>query len=135
MDTCTIEVGLLRKKPCGEAASAKCANCEQALCNKHAMPLLTPTGRKTGNFLCPECMEAHKRSEKDAPPVVVPSRPAEADKPAAAAKPAAPAAAAKPAAPGAAAAAIKPEEKKEEEQKHDDDAPLEFTPSKPPEKK
>ena len=120
MDTCTIEVGLLRKKPCGEAASAKCANCEQALCVKHALPLLSPTGRKTGNFMCQECMTAHKKAEKDSPPVVVAAQP----------KPAAPAPSADKK-PMPAPVALKTEEpKKEEEPKKDDDAPLEFTPTK-----
>ena len=32
METCTVETGLLRKKPCGQPAVVKCANCERPLC-------------------------------------------------------------------------------------------------------
>jgi len=64
MDTCTIETGLLRKKPCGSAAVARCANCEQALCVQHAVPQLNSLGKKTGTFLCQECVAANKQHEK-----------------------------------------------------------------------
>ncbi len=63
MDTCTIEAGLLRKKPCGHAAVTKCQNCEQPLCLQHAVPLMAD-GKKTGKFMCQECSKAHKEHEK-----------------------------------------------------------------------
>ena len=66
MNTCTIETGLLRKKPCGNAAVAKCMSCEQPLCSQHAVAQLNSLGKKTGTFLCPECMAAHKQHEKAA---------------------------------------------------------------------
>ena len=40
MDTCTVETGLLRKKPCGKPSVTHCANCEQALCKDHGTSLL-----------------------------------------------------------------------------------------------
>src|SRR5919201_3575501 len=61
METCTVETGLLKKKPCGEKATAKCANCEQPLCAKHATPRMSG-GKRT--ILCPECARAWKQSEK-----------------------------------------------------------------------
>jgi len=64
MATCTIETGLLRKKPCGNTAVAKCLSCEQALCSQHAVAQLNSLGKKTGTFLCPQCIEAHKQHEK-----------------------------------------------------------------------
>ncbi len=63
MDTCTIEVGLLRKKPCGHAAVTKCQNCEQPLCLQHAVPLMAD-GKKTGKFMCQECEKAHREHDK-----------------------------------------------------------------------
>src|SRR3954463_9507668 len=57
-DTCTVEVGLLKKHPCGVAAVTKCANCEQPLCAKHAAPKIS-AGKKV--FLCPECAKAWKQ--------------------------------------------------------------------------
>src|SRR5258706_6271255 len=101
MDTCAVEVGLLKKKPWGKAAAAKCANCEMALCGKHAV-------RQTGGkFMCGECSKAQKAYEKnvgDSAPVAASPQKAAAPaaKPAAApaAKPAVPSA--KPAAPAAA---------------------------------
>jgi len=105
VDTCTIETGLLRKHPCGETAVTKCANCEQALCAKHAVATMS-AGKKT--MLCPECAKAWKAQEKavgtvpSAPAPVAAKKPAEAPKaaaprPAPAAPKPAPAAAAKPA--------------------------------------
>src|SRR5256885_16747279 len=92
MDTCTIETGLLRKHPCGETAVTKCANCEQALCAKHAVSTMSG-GKKT--MLCPECAKAWKEQEKTvgavpSTPAAAPQakKPAEAHKPAAAPKPA-----------------------------------------------
>jgi hypothetical protein len=114
MDTCTEEVGLLKKKPCGSAAVTHCATCEQALCSQHAVAQVTPGGKKTGKFMCKEhyaAWLAYEKSKESAPaPKAAASTPA---------KPAAPAAAPKPAAPGAA-----------KEFKPEDTGPLEFTPTK-----
>lgn len=68
MDHCTVETGLLRKKPCGHAAVTHCVNCEQSLCAQHAVPQLTETGKKTGKFLCKECEAALRDIAKSAPP-------------------------------------------------------------------
>jgi hypothetical protein len=64
METCTIETGLLRKKPCGQAAVTHCATCEQPLCAQHALPQLS-AGKKTGKFLCKECESADKDYAKN----------------------------------------------------------------------
>ena len=107
MDTCSIEVGLLKKKPCGQSAVTKCANCEQPLCAKHATSMLSG-GKKA--MLCGECAKAWKdMGEVPAMPGAAPAakKPAEAPKAAAhapAAKPAAPAPRPAPAAPKPAAA-------------------------------
>jgi hypothetical protein len=131
MDIWQVETGLLSKKPCGQPGVTKCLNCEQALCSKHATPLVNEAGHKTGKFMCKECFAAQKEAAK----LAAKSQPAGARKPdapaAAAPKPAAPkppappAAAAKPA-----AAPAKPPEKPGLSM--DDSGPLEFTPSKPP---
>jgi len=123
METCTIETGLLKKKPCGHPAVTHCANCEQPLCAQHALPELSAAGKKTGKFLCKECQAASReiaKTEAQHPPAA-PKKPAGAPPPAAKA-PAAPAA--KPA-PGAkpAPAEAKPAEKK-------DDGGIDFTPTK-----
>jgi hypothetical protein len=123
--TCSVEVGLLKKHPCGEKAVTKCANCEIPLCAKHTTSQMSG-GKRT--MLCPECAKAWKKmgDVPDAAPVKKPEAPAAAPKPApVAAKVAAPQ---KP----AAAAPPKPaaKEEKKEEHKPDDDAPLEFTPTK-----
>ena len=136
--TCAVEVGLLKKKPCGAKAVSKCANCEIGLCSKHAVGQMSG-GKKV--FLCPECAKAWK-AVGDVP-LTPAAAPKKAETPAAAAaKPAAPVAkaatppkpapqAAKPAAkPAAVAAKPAAKEEKKEEQKPDDDAPLEFTPTK-----
>ena len=60
MDTCSIETGLLRKKPCGHAAVAHCLNCEQPLCVEHAVAQLSEAGQKTGKFMCKDCVAAAK---------------------------------------------------------------------------
>ena len=123
--TCAVEVGLLKKKPCGAKAVSKCANCEIGLCSKHAVGQMSG-GKKV--FLCPECAKAWKAvgDIPTAAPVKKPDAPAAAPKPAAAvAKAATPP---KPAAAPAKPAAVK--EEKKEEHKPDDDAPLEFTPTK-----
>ena len=64
MYTCTIETGLLRKKPCGHAAVATCVSCEQHLCAEHAVPQLSEAGKRTGKFMCKECTAAAKEYEK-----------------------------------------------------------------------
>ena len=113
METCTVETGLLSKKPCGHAAVTHCVNCEQALCAKHAVPELTEAGKKSGKFLCKECEAARRQIARNSAPVA-------AKKPAEPAKPAAPAAA------GAAPAKEAPAAPKPA----DDGGALEFTPSK-----
>lgn len=125
MDTCAVEVGLLKKKPCGQNSVAKCANCEMALCAKHA---IRQTG---GKFMCAECDRANRTV--DTTPMAKPAA-APAAKPApAAAKPAAaPAAApAAKAAPMAKAAPAAKAPEKPKEPPHDSaDDPLEFNPTK-----
>jgi hypothetical protein len=64
MNTCTIETGLLRKKPCGHAAVARCLNCDQPLCVDHAVAQLTEGGQRTGKFMCQECVAAAKDHAK-----------------------------------------------------------------------
>ena len=135
MDTCALEVGLLKKKPCGQAAAAKCANCAMALCAKHAVR------QKNGKFMCDECSKAQKAYEKNvgdsAPVAAAPQKAAvpaakapaaPAIKPAVA-TPAAPAA--KPAAPAAAQPAAKPAPATKEF-KLEETGPIEFTPTKKP---
>lgn len=120
METCTVETGLLKKKPCGHNMVTRCANCEQPLCKDHAIPQKTEAGKNSGKFMCKECTAAHKEIAKNPPPAVA-KKPAEAPKPAPAAPAAAAAAAAKPApAPAATAAA----------NKMDESGPIEFTPTK-----
>jgi hypothetical protein len=116
METCTIETGLLKKKPCAHPAVTHCSNCEQPLCIDHAVPELSAAGKKTGKFMCKECMVATKEHDKaiaalarKEPPKAAAGAAAKPAAAPAAAKPAAPAAA-KPAAPGAAPAAPKKEE-------------------------
>jgi hypothetical protein len=128
MDICQVETGLLKKKPCGQPGVTHCLNCEQALCSKHAVPLLNEGGHKTGKFMCKECFAAQKEVAKMMPatpsPAKKPDAPAAAAPQPAAPKPPAPAPAA---AKTAAAAPGKPEPKKPD---MDDSGPLEFTPSK-----
>lgn len=64
MEPCTVETGLLRKTPCGQTSVAKCANCEQPLCSKHAIAQLSAAGKKTGTFMCAECAKAHRQHDK-----------------------------------------------------------------------
>ena len=144
MDTCTIETGLLKKKPCGQNAITKCANCEQPLCAKHATSMMSG-GKKT--MLCGECAKAWKDmgdlpSTPAAAPKPAAAAPKPAPKPAAAApkpapKPAAAAPKPAPAAPAPAAAAKKEESglDKKPELSIDMTGDLEFTPSKKPEDK
>src|SRR5881409_1130008 len=118
MDVCTVETGLLKKKPCGEPAVTKCGNCEQPLCKKHAVPQASAGQRKPGGFLCPECAKAWKAQEKAMGPIGASPAPA----PAAAKKPAEQAKA------PAAAAKTAPAEKKSEPPPVEHSGPLEFTP-------
>ena len=64
METCIVETGLLRKKPCGHAAITKCANCEAPLCAQHAIPQLSAAQKKTGAFMCKECDAARRQYDK-----------------------------------------------------------------------
>ena len=114
MDTCTVETGLLRKAPCGNNAVAKCGNCEQPLCTKHAVAQLSAAGKKTGAFLCPECNAAQKQFEKTA--AQAPAKPA--------------ATAAKPAAPKPAAAPAKPPAQPAKPAEENSDGSIDFTPGK-----
>jgi hypothetical protein len=137
MDTCAVEVGLLKKHPCGQNSVAKCANCEMPLCTKHAVPLLDASKRRTGKFMCAECERANRTV--DTSPTSAPKPVAPAAKPAApaapAAKPAAPAVKPAATAPAAAAAAKAPavaptQPAGKQELKLEDTGPIEFTPTK-----
>ena len=64
MSTCSIEVGLFSKKPCGKASVAACTNCDQPLCVEHAVAQLNEGGHKTGKFMCAECVAAAKEHAK-----------------------------------------------------------------------
>jgi len=130
MDPCTIETGLLRKKPCGNPSVTQCLNCERPLCSQHSVAQTNDTGRKTGKFLCKECHAAWKEIEKTVPASMPAAAPAEKKAPAPAAAPAAAAAAPKAAAPAAKPGAPMAKEAPKEEKKPADDAPLEFTPTK-----
>lgn len=110
METCTVETGLLKKKPCGHNAVTHCANCEQPLCKQHAVAQKT-----AGKFMCKECDAARRDFEKNTPPTPVKVAAAPAPAPNAAAKTGAP----KEEAPKPAPA----------EAKVDDGGALEFTPS------
>jgi hypothetical protein len=125
METCTIETGLLRKKPCGAPGVARCATCEQPLCSQHAIAQVTSMGKRTGKFTCKECEAAAKEQQKglaEAAKRAEAKKKEEIHKAAMAPmqekkKPAAPAPAEAP------------------KDKPDDSGPIEFTPSKPPENK
>ena len=108
METCTEEVGLLKKKPCGKPKVAQCATCEQPLCSTHAVPQVTPAGKKTGKFMCKAHYESWLRYEQSK---AVPAAP----------KPAAAPPAAKPA-PAEPKPAVEAPKK--------DDGGIDFTPSK-----
>ena len=126
MDTCSVETGLLRKKPCGNRAVAHCLNCEQPLCGEHAVPQLADSGQRTGKFMCKECIAALKSSEKGiaaAAKAQEKKKDAELYKAALDATKAPPAPPKKPAAP-AAAAPKEPEPAAKPEESH----ALEFTP-------
>ena len=64
MEICTVETGLLKKKPCGHTAVTKCASCERPLCAQHAVAQLTKSGNRSGTFLCEECEAARRDHEK-----------------------------------------------------------------------
>ena len=64
MDSCTIESGLLRKKPCGHPAVTHCATCEQPLCLQHAVAQVSEAHKKTGKYMCKECDEARREYDK-----------------------------------------------------------------------
>ena len=64
MDPCTVETGLLRKKPCGHPGVTKCGNCERPLCSQHAVAQLNSMEKKTGVYLCAECNSAQREHEK-----------------------------------------------------------------------
>lgn len=64
MDSCTIETGLLRKKPCGHPAVAHCKTCEQPLCAQHAVAQFSEAHKRTGIFLCKECDAARQEYDK-----------------------------------------------------------------------
>ena len=106
MQTCTVETGLLKKKPCGHNAVTRCGNCEQPLCKQHAVAQKT-----AGKFMCKECDAARRAYEKNTPQAPVRSP----------VPPAAPDAAAKHAAPKEAPNAAAPA-------KVDDGGALEYTP-------
>ena len=112
METCTVETGLLKKKPCGHNAVTHCANCEQPLCKQHVVAQRTP-----GKFMCKECEAARRDFEKNTPQTTVKIAPAPAS------------------APNAAKSAAPKEAPKEApkpapvEAKVDDGGALEFTPS------
>lgn len=122
MDSCAAEIGLLKKKPCGHPAVARCDNCEMPLCGKHAVAQLSATKQRTGKFMCAECDRAQRAGPK-APPAVARGQaaPAAPVKPAAA-KPSAPATPAAAAKAPAASAPGKPEE--------DSLGGIDFTPTK-----
>ena len=75
METCTVETGLLKKKPCGHNAVTHCANCEQPLCKQHVVAQKT-----AGKFMCKECDAARRDFEKNPPPAAAPKKPVEAPK-------------------------------------------------------
>jgi len=118
MESCATETGLLKKKPCGQPAVAKCANCEMPLCSKHAVPQLSSTRQRTGKFMCAECARAEREADRMAPVAKPSVKPAPAGAAAAKGAPPAPAKpAAKPPKPAA-----KPQE--------NSDGSIDFTPSK-----
>ncbi len=123
MDHCTVETGLLRKKPCGHAAVTHCANCEQPLCSQHAVAQLTDAGKKSGKFMCKQCDAARREYEKTTP-AAAPSQP---EKKAPAAEKGA---AAAPAAPAKAPAAPAKDASTEGKSGGSDDGGIDFTPSK-----
>ena len=125
MNTCTIETGLLRKKPCGHAAVATCLNCEQPLCTEHAVARLSEAGQRTGKFMCKECTVAAKEHAKSMAGV---ARSQEAKKLAVLEKTARVAAAAPPAPPKKPAAAPQAPAQAAPAEQPKESGALEFTP-------
>jgi hypothetical protein len=123
MDPCTVETGLLRKKPCGHPAVTHCANCEQPLCSQHVVAQVTDEGKKSGKFMCKQCDAARREYEKTTP-AAAPSQP---EKKAPAAEKGA---AAAPAAPAKAPAAPAKDAPTEAKSGGSDDGGIDFTPSK-----
>lgn len=119
MDACAVEVGLLKKHPCAGNAIAKCANCEMALCAKHAVPQLSATKQRTGKFMCAECDKATKAADKAMARAPQHAAPKAAPKPAGSTPPVTPAKA------GAAQAGAQSPPKKDSA-----DEALEFKPTK-----
>ena len=68
METCTVEAGLLKKKPCGNPSVTHCANCEQPLCSKHAVAQLKENGLKSGKVMCKDCDTARAEMAAITPP-------------------------------------------------------------------
>lgn len=112
MDTCTIETGLLKKKPCANLSVTRCANCEQPLCSKHAVAQQTEAGKHTGKFMCKDCDAARAQVAALAPAPPAVKKPAE------------------PATSGAATAEPAAKPAPAEQKPADDGGALEFTPSK-----
>jgi hypothetical protein len=127
MDTCTIEIGLLRKKPCGHNAVARCLNCDQPLCTEHSIAQLSEAGHKTGKYMCKECDTAAKEHAKTMAGV---ARTQEARKLAALDKQAREVAAAPPAPPKKPPASVPTQPPAAAEEKSKEPETLEFTPSK-----
>jgi hypothetical protein len=125
METCSVETGLLKKKPCGEASVTHCLNCEIALCIKHAVAQLSANGKKTGKFMCKECSVATREHDKAVAAVEKP-------KPAAAKPAAAPAKAGAPSAvtPAKAGAGEKPKDPPADEKSGPNFGGIDFTPTK-----
>jgi hypothetical protein len=126
--TCTIEVGLFKKKPCGQPAASACANCEQPLCAQHVFPELNDAGKKTGKFVCKDCGEAAKAYLKNQAAAAAPASKPAATPPAPKPTTAPPAAPGKPALAQPKKEEQKPE--KEKEEKKDDLGAIEFTPTR-----
>ncbi|HWA38379.1 MAG TPA: hypothetical protein VG873_10980 [Burkholderiales bacterium] len=130
-ETCGVEAGLFKKKPCGQTAVAHCLNCEMPLCTQHAIAQVNDLGKRTGKFMCKECTAALKDQEKTLAAVAKSQQEKKKMETAKAAMDAInnPAPVKKPAAP-AAPASPAPAGKAGEAPKKDDDGALEFTPTK-----
>jgi hypothetical protein len=136
-EPCTVESGLFKKTPCGQASVAKCATCERPLCSTHAVAQLSAAQKKTGVFMCKECDAAQKDYDKTEARQAEKKKQAEMMKslanPPAPRKPGAPPPA-PPAAPAAKTAPAAAAKAAPTPPKPADDAPLEFTPSEKPKK-
>ena len=131
-ETCGIEAGLFKKKPCGQTAVAHCLNCEMPLCTQHAVAQVNDLGKRTGKFICKDCTAALKDQEKSLAAVAKSQQEKKKMETARAAMEAInnPAPVKKPAAPAPAAPASATAAKTAEAPKKDDDGALEFTPTK-----